>query len=52
MSIAILFWILFIIGLIFFGVDTFKRGEYSVPSILFWVLIALLGFGTFGGPIK
>ena len=52
MTIALLFWILYIVGLIFFGIDAFRTREWSVPSILFWVLIALLGVGTFGGPIK
>lgn len=52
MSVGLLFWILYIVGLIFYGVDSYRSGAYSIPSVLFWVLIALLGYGTFGGPIK
>ncbi len=52
MSVGLLFWILFIIGLIFFGIDVARTREYSIPSVLFWVLIGLLGVGIFGGPIK
>lgn len=52
MSIGLLFWILYIVGLVFFGIGWYRSGEFSVPSIFWWVLIALLGVGTFGGPIK
>ena len=52
LTLGLLFWILYIVGLIFFGVDVVRTREYSVPSVLFWVLIALLGAAVFGGPLK
>lgn len=50
MSIGILFWILYIIGFIFQG---YRLGTaWITDSLLWWVLIGLLGYGVFGFPIK
>ena len=46
------FWIIFVIAFIFYGVSVFRSREYTVPDIVFWILIFLLGWGAFGGPIK
>jgi hypothetical protein len=53
MTIAILFWILFIVGLIFGGYSNRDNiGGWATNSLLFWILLFLLGIGIFGGPIK
>ena len=52
LTLGLLFWILFIVGLIFYGVGAFRTREYTVPELLFWVLFAILGAAVFGGPIK
>lgn len=52
MTLGLLFWILYIVGLIFFGVGVYRTKEYGIPNILFWVLIFLLGWATFGAPIR
>ncbi len=52
LGIGVVFWILFIVGLIFFGVYVARdRATFSVPSLFWWVLIFLLGCGVFGFPI-
>jgi hypothetical protein len=52
MTIGFWFWVIYVIALIFYGVSVFRERNYSVPEIIFWILIALLGIGTFGGPLK
>lgn len=52
MTIGLLFWILYIVGVVFYGVGVVRSREYDIPSVLFYVLIFLLGWGTFGAPIK
>jgi hypothetical protein len=52
MTIGLLFWILFIVGLVFYGIGVVRTREYEIPGILFWVLIFLLGWAQFGAPIK
>lgn len=53
LSIGILFWILFIVGLVFFGVGVFRdRNSFSVSGLFWWVLIFLLGCGVFGFPVR
>ncbi len=54
MSAAIWFWIIYVVCLVFHG-----YGEMSAPngwgwprSIVFFVLIGLLGWGIFGPPIR
>jgi hypothetical protein len=53
MTIAMLFWILFIIGFIFHGViNRSALAGWAMDSLFWWVLIGLLGFEVFGGPIR
>ncbi len=54
MSAAIWFWIIYVVCLVFHG-----YGEMSAPngwgwprSVVFFVLIGLLGWGIFGPPIR
>ena len=53
MSIGLLFWIIMIIGLVFWfyavNAPAFTYGRYH--PVVWWVLLALLGWGTFGPPI-
>lgn len=53
MGIGLLFWILMIVWLLFGG---YRRrddlGTWASDSLLLWVVIALLGWATFGGLIK
>lgn len=49
MTLAVLFWVIYIVAIIFHGYRV--RGAF-LDSLVFWVLIALLGIGTFGSPIK
>jgi len=53
MGIGLLFWILMIVWLLFGG---YRRrddlGVWASDSLLLWVVIALLGWATFGGLIK
>lgn len=52
MTIGLLFWVLFIVGLVFFGIGGYRdRAAVSVPGILFWVLIGLLGYAEFGSAV-
>lgn len=49
MTLAVLFWVLFIVGFIFQG---YRDREGIVNSLVWWVLIAILGMGVFGFPVK
>lgn len=54
MSIGILFWILMIIWVVFWGAT--RVGPYNTyapyGNILLLVLLGLLGWGVFGAPIR
>jgi hypothetical protein len=49
MTLALLFWLIYIIGFIFHG---YRDRGAIVDSLFWWVLIGLLGLGAFGFPIK
>lgn len=50
MTIGLLFWILYIVALVIGG---FWRGrDWVYNSVLFFVLIGLLGWAQFGAPVK
>ncbi len=52
LSIGLLFWILYIVGLVVFGFDIYRSRVFAPTSLFWWVLIFLLGVGTFGFPIR
>jgi hypothetical protein len=57
MTLSLWFWLLMILWLIFgfVWVDAPPAGPRWRPvggHVLLWVLLALLGYGVFGGPIK
>jgi len=52
MTLALWFWIIYIIALLFFGYRNYANKPAVLDSLVFWVLIALLGAGVFGSPIK
>jgi hypothetical protein len=56
MSIGLLFWIIMIIGFIFYGFVTWRPvpgNPYfnAAPNYIIWILLFLLGWGIFGPPI-
>lgn len=52
-TLGAIFWILYLVGFIFTGYrNRAGFGEWFMDSLLFWVLIGLLGLGAFGGPVK
>jgi uncharacterized membrane protein YedE/YeeE len=57
MPLAILFWVLMIVSL-FFGLwSGYVPGQpYPIragtQSFLMWILLAILGWAQFGGPVK
>jgi hypothetical protein len=52
LTVGLLFWILYIVGLIFYGYGVIRSREYEVHGLLFWVLFFLLGWKVFGWPIS
>lgn len=53
LGVGLVFWILFIVGLVVFGFGVYQdRTSFAPTSLFWWVLIFLLGIGTFGFPIK
>lgn len=50
LTIGLLFWLLYIIGFLF-GIYREREALLGTP-LFWWVLILLLGIGTFGWPIK
>jgi hypothetical protein len=53
MSKGLLFWIIFLIALLFGGWYTFGMGySYFGGSIIVMILIGLIGWQTFGPPVK
>lgn len=51
MTISLLFWILFIVGLLFNGYQLARTSVWHL-EVPYWILIFLLGVGVFGWPIK
>lgn len=52
LTVGLLFWILFIVGLIFYGYRNYADRGAIVDSLFWWILIFLLGIGVFGFPVK
>ncbi len=52
MSLAFLFWIAYVIGLILYLSRNYNDRVYITNNFMYWILILLLGIGTFGSPIK
>lgn len=65
MSLGLCFWIVMLVGLLVYawaywpralapGVTPAPGPSYRLvgPSLIFWLLLVLLGWGTFGSPIK
>lgn len=52
MSIALLFWIIMIVGLLF-GLYTNRASpsKWASDNLVLWVLLALLGWAVFGAAI-
>ena len=53
MSIGLIFWIIMLVGILFWGfVWMTPQNPYGrYHPIVWWVLLFLLGWGTFGPPI-
>jgi hypothetical protein len=53
MSLAIWFWIIFVIAFLFFGFWSYRyRETFRPPDMVWWILMFLLGLKVFGGPIS
>ena len=52
MSIAMIFWIIMIVGLLFHGYNNRATlGNWAMSNLVVWVLLALLGWAVFGAAI-
>lgn len=45
MTLAILFWVIFVVAIVFFG---YRNRGIFVDSLPVWILIGILGFKVFG----
>jgi len=52
MTIAMLYWVIFIVGVIFGAYRGYSTREFPFENLFILVLLFLLGLGTFGSPIK
>jgi hypothetical protein len=56
MTAAIWFWILYVIAIVFSGGWYWRNQTVLQPygpfSLIFFILIGLLGFGVFGSPLR
>ena len=54
MGVAIWFWIIWVLCLLFGGGWGLKSGNYVYlgGGLVTWILIGLLGYAIFGAPIK
>lgn len=50
MTLAILFWVLYIVGFLFLGYRSYPVRNFD--WLVYWILIGILGFAEFGGPIR
>ena len=52
MSIALVFWILILLGLVLGGItNKTTLGTYISNNLIIWVLFALLGWAVFGAAV-
>lgn len=55
MSLGLLYWLLMILWLVGYGYGTFRgppNWPVVGPNILLFILLLVLGWATFGSPIK
>jgi len=54
MTPAIWFWIIYVVALLFYGFMGYRSAnrEFYINNLVLWVLLFLLGLGTFGSPLK
>jgi len=52
MTLALLFWVIFIISLLFGGyVNRAAIGTWAMSNLVIWILIGILGWQVFGPAI-
>lgn len=52
MTIAILYWIILIIGILFGGyTNRANVSTWALNNLVLWVLLFLLGWAVFGAPV-
>jgi hypothetical protein len=54
-TIGFWFWILYVIGLLVYGVGVWRSRRFDsvdTNNLFWWVLLALLGCGVFGYPLR
>lgn len=54
LTLGMVFWIIFIVATLFRSYQIFRTAPLAWPpiDIVYWVLVLLLGIGTFGSPIR
>ena len=53
MSLAIWFWIIYVVSLLFSGyTQRAELGKWALGNIVLWVLIGILGYAEFGSAVK
>lgn len=51
MSIAIWFWVIYVIAILFNVWSTWPINRANAGGLVFFILIGLLGWAQFGGPV-
>ncbi len=52
MTLALLFWVIFIISILFGGyANRATIGAWAMGSLVLWVLIGILGWAVFGAAV-
>lgn len=52
MTAAVWFWIIYVVGVLFYGYLGFRNRETWYTPVFIMVLIFILGWGQFGSPLK
>lgn len=52
MTLALLFWVVYIVAVIVSLYRNYNDRLFIANNVVYWILLAILGIGIFGNPIK
>lgn len=52
MTLELLFWLIYIVSIVVMITRNYGDRVFIINNAIYWILLAILGFGIFGSPVK